>query len=60
MARRGLSKRGVTTGVSLLIAVLVLAGCAGEGGDFHMANDGDYQAAETVTVNGDTIVTLIY
>jgi len=32
----------------------------GNGDNFHMADDGDYQAAAAVTVSGDTVVTLTY
>jgi hypothetical protein len=32
----------------------------GNGDDFHMADDGDYQASAAVTVSGDTVVTLTY
>ncbi|MBN2324997.1 MAG: hypothetical protein JXQ30_14805 [Spirochaetes bacterium] len=32
----------------------------GNGDDFHMADDGDLMASKTVTVSGDTVVTLTY
>jgi len=32
----------------------------GNGDDFQMADDGDYMASSTVTVAGDTVVTLTY
>ena len=32
----------------------------GNGDQFHMPDDGDYQASSTATVSGDTVVTLTY